>query len=72
MNIHVIIHFDGRDWAPAQFHKGPPEDRVRTLLKGRWTKSTGDLKRDGAAAFWNATTGRRVLVITEATALNML
>lgn len=73
MRVHVIIHFDGSRWLPAQFHKsdGPPLDRVRTLLKGRWTKSSGHLERDGAAAFWNSGSGCRVLVMTESAAMQM-
>jgi hypothetical protein len=70
MNEHVIMHFDGRAWGPAQKHRsdGPPFERVRELLQGRWTRSTGHIARDGAAAFWNAANGRRVLVMTAAAA----
>lgn len=70
MNTHVIMHFNGSDWLPAQLHKskGPPFGLVRDLLKGRWTRITGHIERDGAAAFWNAANGNRVLVMTEATA----
>lgn len=70
MSTHVIMHFNGRDWLPAQLHKseGPPFSRVRELLRGRWTRITGHIERDGAAAFWNANNGTRVLVMTEAVA----
>lgn len=37
--------------------------RVRELLGGRWTKSSGYLKEDGAAAFWNSANGRKVFVM---------
>ena len=74
MEAHVIVHFDGRQWMPAQLHRsdGPPLNRVRELLKGRWTKSSGHLVKDGASAFWNSNTGRRVIVMTAATAKMIL
>lgn len=74
MNEHVIMHFDGREWGPAQRHRsdGPPFNRVRELLKGRWTRSSGHVARDGAAAFWNDVNNRRVLVMTAATAQKLV
>lgn len=74
MNEHVIMHFDGREWGPAQRHRsdGPPFNRVRELLRGRWTRSSGHVAQDGAAAFWNDANNRRVLVMTEAAALQLM
>lgn len=73
-DTHVIMHFDGREWSPAQYHRGegPPFNRVRELLRGRWTRISGHLDRDGAAAFWNSNNGRRVLVMTEDAARRMV
>lgn len=73
MKAHVIMHFNGSDWSPAQLHRGEglPLNRVRELLKGRWTRSTGHIERDGAAAFWNAGNGHRVLVMTERAAMTL-
>ncbi len=72
-DTHVIIHFDGRQWGPAQYHRseGAPLIRIRELLKGRWTRSSGHIERDGVAAFWNSNNGHRVLVMTEAEALKL-
>lgn len=74
MTAHVIIGFDGRDWGPAQrlLSDGPPFEQVREFLCGRWTRSTGHITRDGVAAFWNETNGRRVLVMTAGTAQRLL
>lgn len=67
MKTHVIMHFNGNAWLPAQLYtsKGPPFDRVRELLRGRWTRNSGHIERDGAGAFWNSGNGNRVLVMTE-------
>ena len=74
MDTHVIMHYDGREWRPAQLHRsdGPPFNRVRELLRGRWTRSSGHLVRDGASAFWNSNNGHRVLVLTREVAQRML
>ncbi len=70
----VIVHYDGRTWLPAQLHRsdGPPLDRIRELLGGRWTRSTGSIQHEGVAAFWNSVNGRRVMVMTEAAAKQAL
>lgn len=36
---------------------------VRKLLGGEWTRSSGSLAEDQAAAFWNARSGRKILVL---------
>lgn len=73
-STHVIVHFDGSSWGPAQYHRGegPPLNRVRELLKGRWTRTSGHIERDGVAAFWNDGNNRRVLVMTESEAMKLV
>lgn len=36
---------------------------VRKLLAGEWTRSSGSLSEDLAAAFWNDRSGRKLLVM---------
>ena len=62
---HLITPYDPakQAWEPTQVHEGNPLPRVREILGGRWTRSSGMLKDDMAAAFWNAGNGRRVFVI---------
>lgn len=43
--------------------EGPPMRLVRKLLGGEWTRSSGSLAEDQAAAFWNARSGRKILVL---------
>lgn len=73
MDAHVIMHFDGRQWMPAQIHRDDATlfDTVRSLLGGPWSRSHGNVRVDGARAFWCNSTGRRVLVMTQRAAMSL-
>jgi hypothetical protein len=63
--FHLIMPYDPatRSWTKTLVHEGNPLPRVREILGGRWTSSSGRLKEDMAAAFWNGGNGRKVFVM---------
>lgn len=62
---HIFLAWDPSrgEWLEPRLLDGPPMARVRTLLKGGWTRSSGSLATDLAAAFWNDNNSRKVLVV---------
>ena len=62
---HILMSWDpaAQLWFTPELVAGAPVKRVRELLGGRWTRSIGDLQQDLAAAFWNASNGRKVFVL---------
>lgn len=64
-NEHIFLCWDPETglWQEAQLLRGPPMRLVRRLLGGEWTRCSGSLTDDLAAAFWNARSGRKLLVI---------
>lgn len=65
MAHHILMSWDpaGMLWFRPELVTGTPVKRVRELLGGRWTRSIGSLRDDLAAAFWNASNGRKVFVL---------
>ncbi len=65
MIYNIVTMFDPKrdTWTAGQVVEGNPLRKVRDLLDGRWTKSSGYLDTDGAAAFWNSANGRKVFVM---------
>jgi hypothetical protein len=64
-NTHVFLCWNPSDgtWRNPELLQGPPMRIVRRLLGGDWTRSSGSLADDLAAAFWNARSGRKLLVM---------
>jgi hypothetical protein len=63
-DIHIVM-----EWCPRrslwteEVVKGSPLKRVREMLGGRWSKSSGSLDDDMCAAFWNEQNGRKAMVL---------
>ena len=64
-DLHIVMEWCPRRsaWSDGEVVRGPALRRVRELLGGRWSKSSGSLTEDMAAAFWNEQNGLKVRVL---------